>query len=158
MANLETFLHSWLRHRLVLVDLVDAFPEDQLDFKPYDQAMPVKELVMHIIFSANLFVETVKSGELVRPDESSKPQVNSMADLRRLVREWTEKTKATIAGLSQEALARKVDVSKILGTSLTGEVILNLMRDHEIHHKGQLYVYARLAGMKEVPSFVKKDL
>ncbi len=27
------------------------------------------------------------------------------------------------------------------------------MYDHEIHHKGQLFIYARLVGVKDVPFF-----
>jgi uncharacterized damage-inducible protein DinB len=158
MSKAQAFLHNWLRHRLVLVELVNAFPEEHLDYKPYEKAMSLKELVLHTVMSADSFIETVKRGELVRSYELGKPQVETMEDLRKLVHDVTEKNKTDITGLSEEAFVKLVDVSKIFGTSLSGEAILHIMRDHEIHHKGQLFVYARLIGMEEVPLFVKRDL
>ncbi|SIC68051.1 Uncharacterised protein [Mycobacteroides abscessus subsp. abscessus] len=40
--------------------------------------------------------------------------------------------------------------------TMPGIVLLENAKDHEIHHKGQLFTYARLAGIEKLPFFVSR--
>jgi len=40
---------------------------------------------------------------------------------------------------------------------MPGMVLLESGKDHEIHHKGQLFTYARLLGIKSLPFFVNRS-
>jgi uncharacterized damage-inducible protein DinB len=155
MSN-SKFVDSWLRHRLVTVELVDMIGEGGLNFKPWDGAMTLSELVLHIMSSGFQFTNAVKLGTIGKP--ADKPLISSMADLRKYVHEITESTKATMASITDEEMESLVDASKVMGTSLPGKALLATMRDHEIHHKGQLFVYARMAGVQNPPFFVKHSV
>lgn len=154
--NNSMFLDSWLRHRLVTVELVDMLTEDSLNFKPWDGAMTLSELVVHMMTSGTWFSEAVKQGALGKPGE--KPAISSLTDLKKYVQDATEQTKSTISSLTDEDMEKPVDATKVFGTKLPGKVILASMRDHEIHHKGQLFVYARMTGVQNPPLFVKTSL
>jgi uncharacterized damage-inducible protein DinB len=159
MNRMEQFVDSWLRHRLVVNELLEKFADKHLEFKPYEKAMSLKELVLHTIFSGVIFASALKTGKASLPDPSQLPPIDSMEGLRRLVAKVTERTKADLLELTEEKLDALVDFTALLGTHLPGEVLLTLMRDHEIHHKGQLYIYARLTGVEEkLPMFVKIEL
>lgn len=154
--NHSKFVGSWLRHRLVTVELVDMLLEDSLDFKPWDGAMTLSQLVVHIMTSGTWFTEAVKQGVLGKPGD--KPAISSLTELKKFTQDTTEQTKAILSSLTDEDMDRLVDATKVFGTKLPRKVLLASMRDHEIHHKGQLFVYARMTGVKNPPMFVKTNL
>ncbi len=75
-----------------------------------------------------------------------------MEDVRKAVKDFTVKTKATYESLTDADLEAENNSShpKLQGAK---KRYLTAMYDHEIHHKGQLFVYARMIGAKEVPFF-----
>ncbi len=153
MSKAEQFVAGWLRHREVTVELVDMISDDSLDFKPWEGAMTLGELVTHIVNSATWFSSAIKNGQMTKPPE--KPQITSMAQLKQYVHDATAEAKATLLSLTDEQLETVLDTTKIFGAQLPGKMLLAGMRDHEIHHKGQLFVYARMTGVENPPSFVK---
>jgi uncharacterized damage-inducible protein DinB len=157
MNQSKAFVDSWLRHRLVVIEILEKFTDEQLEYKPWDKGMTLKQLVLHIVESAKFFVNTVKEGKLSKNPER-KAEINSIDELRQYTQELTEETKNHLTELSDEHFQNLVDVSAMFGTNLPGSALLQLMRDHEIHHKGQLMVYARLLGIESLPLFIKRDL
>jgi uncharacterized damage-inducible protein DinB len=157
MSTAQNFTNSWLRHRLVANEIVEMVSDEHLDFRPWEKAMTLKELVLHMLFSAAMFTEAVKEGAFV-PPAGSQPNVETAEQLKELVREVTAKTRATMESLSDEQFANLVDLTKLFGTKMPGKSLLHVMRDHEIHHKGQLFVYARMIGLENLPMFVKQQL
>ncbi len=155
MSKAAQFVDSWLRHRLVTVELVDMVDDDSLNFKPWDGAMTLGELAIHIVTGGILFGNAVKNGVL---GKSEKPPISSMRELKKFVHEETEKAKEILLSITDEQMESQVDVTKLFGTHLQGKVLLAAMRDHEIHHKGQLFVYARMTGVQNPPSFVKSRM
>ncbi|SFI61390.1 DinB family protein [Thermoflavimicrobium dichotomicum] len=157
MSKAENVLKAWLRHRLVLLEVLDLLEDQHLNYKPWENAMTLQQLVTHILFSANMFAKAVKAGKIVPPASSNPPEVQTVSDLKKLAEEITEETKKTITEFSDEKLETPVDMTQLFGTHLPGKSILRIMNEHEIHHKGQLYVYLRLVGVKELPLFVKRQ-
>ena len=157
MSTAQNFTNIWLRHRLVGNEIVDMVSDDHLNFRPWDKAMTLKELVLHMLFSADMFTNAVKQGEFI-PSAQPQPEVHTAAELKQLVHEMTAKTKETLEGLSEEQFTNSVDMTKLFGAQIPGKSLLHLMRDHEIHHKGQLFVYARMIGLENLPMFVKHQL
>ncbi|WP_078410322.1 DinB family protein [Priestia abyssalis] len=157
MSAAQNFTNSWLRHRLVGNEIVDMVSDEHLNFRPWDKAMTLKELVLHMLFSADMFTEAVKQGAFV-PPAGSQPEVNTAEELKQLVHEVTAKTRETMESLSEDQFSSLVDLTKLFGTQMPGKSVLHVMRDHEIHHKGQLFVYARMIGLENLPMFVKKQL
>lgn len=152
MSQVEQMMNHWLRHRNVLEELLKTIPNEQIDFKPWDGAMTINELAQHIAASADMFVSIVKTGQ----GQITQPAItvcNTMEEVRLVVRELTEKTKAIYASLTDEELEIEYD-SPHPNFRGPRKKLLALTTDHEVHHKGQLFVYARMIGVKDLPFFI----
>ncbi|WP_124726671.1 DinB family protein [Staphylospora marina] len=141
---------GWWRHRKVLLDLLERFEEDHLSFKPWEGAMTLGELALHVAQSAEMFVHLVE-GTSYEPSGQIEPA--SAGELQSLVRQATERTEAVFARIPDDRLNLAIDWGPY---TATGKTWLEIMRDHEIHHKGQLFVYARMLGISELPFFLRQ--
>ncbi|WP_164217336.1 DinB family protein [Virgibacillus sp. YIM 98842] len=150
MDEIKTMMNDWLQHRRILEELLEQIDDEHLHFKPWDGAMSLSELALHVAASNEAFITVVKTGgELVIPDV---PECTTMDDVRKNVRKFTKKTKATYESLTKANLEAE---SPIPHPKLQGKrkVLLTAVYEHEIHHKGQLYVYARMVGAESLPFF-----
>lgn len=149
MRQVEQMMNDWLKHRNVLQELLESIDDEYIDFKPWEGAMPLGDLALHIAGWNDVFASMVKTEEMIPPDF---PECKTMEDVRNTVKAFTEKTKATFKLLTDADLESENHSShpKLQGKKKN---YLIAMYDHEIHHKGQLFIYARMAGVKEVPFF-----
>jgi len=148
--RLEEYIQSWLKHRTVLNELLSLIEDEHMHFKPWEGAFSLSELTVHIANSMDMFVQTVKNGSF---RISTVPDYETMDDVRRIVGDYTEKTKQDLTTLRSEHLNNVIEFN---GFYATGEIWLENARDHEIHHKGQLFTYARLIGAEKLPFFIKQ--
>lgn len=151
MTDINGFVAEWLSHRKVLHQMLEEVKTEQLNLKPWEGAMSLSELVQHIAGAMAMFVRTVKNG-VFTPGESAKAP-ETIEELKAAVASATEQTEAALRSLGSEELERTVD---FFGNASTGSALLQNAKDHEIHHKGQLFVYLRLAGIEKVPFFVSR--
>ncbi len=143
-----------MSHRAVLQDILSRVPDDKFDFQPWANAMTLGNLALHMVTSADWFAQSVKAGTFGRPE---KVEATSMEEVRRIVDEYTAKTRATLDALTEAQIEGMVDGKEIFGMDAPGKVWLGSMKDHEVHHKGQMFVYARIAGVEEMPFFMSRD-
>lgn len=151
MSHAEQFAQQWKAQRDVLEGVLASIPDGQEGFKPWEGAMSLGELALHAGTSAKFFAQIAATGEFARPTV----EATSMAEIRQAVHELTEQTMALLVSISDERWAQSVDMTPVLGRAVEVSGMLYGMRDHEIHHKGQLFVYARMAGAKDLPMFTK---
>ncbi|KIL49445.1 DinB family protein [Jeotgalibacillus soli] len=149
MEKIDGFITSWLSHRKALLELLNTVDNEYLHYKPWDNAMSLSELVLHISGAMGMFVNTVKSGVFTPPPAPK--SFETVEDLRTILQAETEQTITELESLTEEQLEQLVDFH---GTKMPGIALLEGAKDHEIHHKGQLFTYARLTGAKELPFFV----
>ncbi|PTM60046.1 DinB family protein [Desmospora activa] len=152
MGQVDQMVNHWYRHRHALEELLKAIPNEYLHYKPWDGAMELGELAQHVAASNYMFVSIVKTGE----GQIKMPEIvdcNTLDDVLRLVQDYTEKTKAIYSSLTDAELELQYD-SPYPNFHGPRKKILTIMTDHEIHHKGQLMLYARMVGVKELPFFV----
>lgn len=156
MGAASQYVSQWLRHRTVLVEILDLVENPHANLKPFENAMSLSELAIHTAGVGLMFVNAVKQGTMVRPD--SPPKVESMEDTRRIVRDLTEATKTAMESLTGEQIEGIVSATQTFGFDAPGKVFLHTMREHEIHHKGQMFVYAHLAGVDKLPFFINRNV
>ncbi len=77
------------------------------------------------------------------------------SSLSELAKTYTEKTKKLLESFTDEELDREVDLTGVFGRKVAGEQLLQLAIGHEIHHKGNLFVYVREMGHTDLPLYVK---
>ncbi|MBP1949408.1 DinB family protein [Virgibacillus litoralis] len=150
MSTMDEVVDGWLKHRLVVQELLEQVDDEQVQYKPWDNAKSLGDLAIHIATSMDMFVKTVKNGEFTPPQEES--DYESMRDVREILKKYTETTKQDLKSLSKSQLTDEVEFNKDIAP---GSFWLSNAIDHEIHHKGQLFTYARMAGVKAVPFFMK---
>jgi len=153
LSKAERYVEGWLRHRSVLVELLERVPEGNIGFKPWAGAKGLGDLALHVCTAGQMWVGAVSTGHFVRPSKLETPE--SMAGLCTRVRELTKQTQDNLLALTDAQIEATVDGAPIFGFALPGSAWLTAMREHEIHHKGQLFVYARMTGAPEVPFFVR---
>lgn len=149
MQQVKEMMNEWLQHRNVLEELLESIDDEHIDFRPSEGAMALGELALHVAGWNDVFTSAVKTEEFVPPEI---PECKTMGDVRNAVKDFTKKTKATYESLTDADLEAENSSShpKLKGTK---KKYLIATYDHEIHHKGQLFVYARMVGVKEVPFF-----
>jgi uncharacterized damage-inducible protein DinB len=144
----EYFEH-WVRHRKVLHGLVDLIGNEHIHYKPWNGAFSLGALTIHIAVSSDRFVQGIKNGEFTFSHSSN--DFETIEDIKNIVSQYTEQTKSTFKILSDSDLEQQLAFN---GFIASGKEWLGTMIDHEIHHKGQLFTYARLIGIDKLPFFI----
>lgn len=149
MLEMQSFIQHWNTHREVLHKLVDLNQEGLAEFIPWDGSMSYGELALHIAGAMEMFANTVVRGEFTPPQANH--EWTTMEDVRNLVHRYTESTSSLLASINEEQLQQEI---ALFGQKAPGFAILTRALDHEIHHKGQLFTFARVAGVSELPFFM----
>jgi uncharacterized damage-inducible protein DinB len=149
LSRLSGYINGWLSHRHALLELLKVVNDEQLSFRPWEKGMSLSEMALHIIGANTMFVNSLKTGVITRPTE--KKEVTSAKELIEVIEAQTEYAKQVLETLSEEQLK---SIITFAGMDLPGTAILELAKDHEIHHKGQLFTYVRLLGIEQVPFFI----
>jgi Uncharacterized protein conserved in bacteria len=150
MTDINEFIAGWKSHRNVLHDMLAEVSTEQLSFRPWEKGMSIAELVLHITGAMDMFAKTVQNGVYT---PGSKQTVATAEELRAAAAAATEQAEAVLRSLTPEQLAQSID---FFGNPVPGFALLQNAKDHEIHHKGQLFTYLRLTGIEKLPFFVSR--
>jgi uncharacterized damage-inducible protein DinB len=123
-------------------------PEDKLDFKPVPEMMSIGELLKHIYVSERVFANGAKKGSITEDDfkKEDKREFKDLKSLLNYAKKVHKETKAVGKSISEKELKRKVKV--FWGEELCPSICFGILYDEHWHHRGQLYVYLRLLGIK----------
>ena len=123
--------------------MAEAMPEEHYGFKPVDEEMSFGNQLIHM--AKNL---TTISSRYITPAPINFPQDaeagNKAAVLAMLSQSW-DYAIAIVKDLDEKALADKV---KFFAGEKTKLQMVNLLNDHQAHHRGQIAVYLRLNKVK----------
>jgi uncharacterized damage-inducible protein DinB len=162
MTLLEEALEAWGFARDGVIDEVENLSETDMELRPAEESRSVSELVRHILESGAMM-----AGELSRPDGDFRrkgyeallkehgrgiPKAKSRRDLVAALRKTFRDGSAKLlkAGdLQMLQLITRFDGKK--GTRLTW---MHHGIGHEEYHRGQIALYARLAG--RTPALTKR--
>ncbi len=149
MANMDSFVSNWRRIHKQTTKIMAAAPNDKYDWKPCDSAMTLGELMNHLWIAEAGLVAAAKSG--VFPKEAP-PKLTDTAELIAAYDKTHEEAIAAATALTPEELSEQVAP---FGPDkpMSRMTLLHLTHEHEIHHRGQLYTYLRIAGCEVPPLF-----
>lgn len=140
-ANLDTLICNWKRVHQQTVAIVKVAPDDKYDWKPHETSMTLGTLLNHLCQSENGIAEAVVSGTY---SQTVADQTSTAALVEAYEKSHAEALEK-IAAIPDEKWS---DLITPFGPSF--EIpridVLNLGLEHEIHHRGQLYVYLRMLG------------
>ena len=150
----EHFLERLLHEHATSVRVLKAFPANKLDFKPHERSMAARDLMWLFVSEQMMSMKALTEGfDWSKPPEPMPKAPETMDEILATFEKGYEQLVATIGGMDDQALQETIQfyvAPKTLGDVPKMEFLWIMLLD-QIHHRGQLSVYLRLAGGK-VPS------
>jgi len=158
MVRLDSLLDSWKAVRQDTAQTVEEFPAAEIDFKPTPEFDSFRQIALHILNAGNGLTGMLLDGEkhLMGPEFREKMRkhfVNLPADvdaatLAAELRQSMEKRLPALAAQSPEWYAEII--TRVDGQQVTRMEMLQFVKEHELTHRAQLFVYARMKGVVPV--------
>ncbi len=149
IKTIEPFLDYLAKVRERTARVVAAIPPEQIEWTYAPGRFTLGDLVRHLAsIERYMFVENVCGRPSTYPGhgrELADGYENVVAYFERLHAESV----ALLSRLSPEDLARRCTTPG--GASLPAWKWLRSMVEHEIHHRGQIYIYLGLLGVEKTP-------
>lgn len=150
MSQSNEFVKYFLSHRNVTVELINKIEPEHYDFKPTPTSMSAQELTTHMLYTFYRFTKAAKEGD---PSLLREKVDETETNLSNLAKKYTEETIAMLESMTDEDYNRELEA---FGAKLPARQLLHMGLDHEIHHKGNLFVYVRAMGHTDLPFYVHK--
>ena len=144
MQAIELLGH-WAQVRKGLVAALDKLTDDQLDFVPHEGLWSLRETVVHIAGTEDGWLRcyTANRWHQNPPQATDYPTI---ASLKALLAEQHAATEAQLAGDAEALLAQHYSLP--WGAQVTmGWAVWHVL-EHEIHHRGEVFLMLGLMGMK----------
>lgn len=164
MVRIETVLDSLKTIREDTALAVEEFPAADLDFKPADGMLGFRELAVHILDATEGFSALLLAGEtdFHLPEVRVKARqfasgLASEDDAKKIA----DRLRTSLSGRLEQFRAQpesyfSEEVKRFDGHALTRLEFLQFLKEHELSHRAQLFVYLRLKGV--VPATTRRRL
>jgi len=147
MINKQDLLKIFNKETATTLKVLHAFPENRLDFTPHERSSNAKKLISTFVFEMYL-IEVYVFGEKM---ENSAFQNYSPDSLKTLISDFENETSRVISKIEKLPDTDLIGIIDFYGSKLPADEFVLKMLFDQIHHRGQLSVYVRMAGGK-VPS------
>ncbi|HWP42520.1 MAG TPA: DinB family protein, partial [Blastocatellia bacterium] len=118
-------------------------PADKLEWRPGEGMFTLRQLITHIPEAEAGIARTALAGSMQRID---------LGLASASVEEIVNRFDASHAELAEEVSKLTADQLneevEAFGRRMPRRVLLRALTEHEIHHRGQLFTYLRLAGVE----------
>jgi uncharacterized damage-inducible protein DinB len=164
MVRLDSVLSSWKSVREDTAQAVEDFSAHELDYKPTADLMSFGDIARHILQAGHGLTGLLLDGV----DNMATPQFRQMIDQHvaklpktectgALARELRSRLEADAAKLAaQPAHFYAGEITRFDGQRVTRLEMLQMIKEHELTHRSQLFMYLRLKGI--VPSTTRRRL
>ena len=142
-SEVDRFIRNWNRIHKETSRIIRSAPDDKLDWRPKDDMFTLRELISHLPEAELGLVRSVLQGQTgqIGFDPSNK----AAAEIADLFDRQHDGLAAEVSQLAENQLGEEVEFH---GRQVRRAVLLKGMTEHEIHHRGQLFVYYRLTGIE----------
>jgi uncharacterized damage-inducible protein DinB len=164
MIRTEHVLDSWRAIREDTIAAVEEFPANEFDFRATPELGTFGEFARHIWQSSEVLTGMLLAGEVdfTVPDirqrmarhAESLPPVASVGELTAALRESLDRRLAELAAQPAEFLAG--EITRFDGEKLTRLEMVQFIKEHELTHRAQLFMYLRLKGL--VPATTRRRM
>lgn len=146
MNALELFEH-WAEVRDGLFQALDKVTDEQLDFVPREGLWSLGTVARHIANAEEGWFRYAVSRELGEwPAKYAAEDYSTVESLKALLTEVHRRTKAYLATVDVDDLDRVVEVPWRRNLSLRW-IVWHVL-EHEIHHRGEIFLMLGLLGME----------
>ncbi|UBV42932.1 DinB family protein [Deinococcus taeanensis] len=148
MNRSVTLARTFQAHRSALLDLYGQLPGEHGTFAAWDGGMSFIGQADHLSASTHRFLNMLQGQA---PTPAPAPSASLEEARARLEASQASATQA-IAALTDEDLSRRVPAFG--GREMPLGALVETIITHEAHHKGQVWLMARMIGVKP-PMFIK---
>ena len=151
--ELEAFIEIWETEAKKTIQLLEALPRDQYDFRPDPEARSLGEMAWHLAEGEAYGALAIERGGFsrdVRPEGIARPR--TIEELAPGFARIHGDALAAVRKLTPPDLDRQMTFIDGSPTELRW-VLWNFMLLHSIHHRGQLALLCRQAGGQPVSLF-----
>jgi uncharacterized damage-inducible protein DinB len=146
-TELANFFENWDRVHKQTLKIMKVSPVEKFDWRPADSAMTLGELLRHFPESERFLVGMITNRKIDEQDLCALKTVDEViAHFDRI----HESCKKSISELPESEFNETIQFGP---AEMLKRVLLQGMCEHEIHHRGQLYTYVRIAGVIPPPLF-----
>jgi len=162
MISLDSVLNSWKSIREDTAQAVEDFSAQALDYKPAADLMSFGDIAQHILQAGHALTGLLLDGvdNLATPDirqmmgkyVAELPKTEGAGALARELRSRLESDAARLASQPAEFYAGQM--TRFDGQWVTRLEMLQGLKEHELTHRQQLFMYLRLKGI--VPATTRR--
>ena len=169
MIRVEQVLDSWRTIRQDTAAAVEDFPAGELDYRPTPEVSTFREIARHVLDASDGLTGLLLAGdedftgdfrkrmERMKPYLRALPPAEGAADateLAKALRESVAQRTAELAAQSPEFFAHLI--TRMDGQQVTRLEMVQTIKEHELTHRAQLFMYLRLKGI--VPATTRRRL
>jgi uncharacterized damage-inducible protein DinB len=147
----SSFLDYYEKLRGRTMAVVRCIPPDQIDWTCRPGQWTLGDLCRHVALVESLTFGECLQGRPSRYRDCGAHHAATMPDVVQLMERLHRETTETIARFSDEDLQAKC--TSPAGVPITRWKLLRALTEHEVHHRGQLYVYLGILGVPAPPLF-----
>jgi uncharacterized damage-inducible protein DinB len=141
----QEFARYWRRVRSRTMALADCIPSDRVDWSPGQGAMTIGDSLRHLAVTERwLFVDIARGGQSAYVTHGPELAA-SLSDILELMTRLHAESLAIIEQFGIDDWQREVVTPG--GAAMPAWKWLRAMVEHEVHHRGQLYLTLRLCGV-----------
>ncbi|GAA0551183.1 hypothetical protein GCM10009415_36390 [Chitinophaga japonensis] len=139
------------RAKTTTLAMAASMPEDKYTYKPVADEMTFAAQLLHMAQNISWLASAYITDT---PNPFTKADLDAKGKSKELIIATVEKAFdyaiAAVKGMDAAQLDEQV---KFFAGPMSRRQIINLMNDHQVHHRGQLVVYLRLNGIQP-PKYV----
>ena len=147
MITKEDLIRLFKKEFATTIKVMSAFPERKLGFTPHERSQTAKKILSTFVFEMFL-IESYVFGEML---DGTLFQSYAPDELKIIISDFKEHADKVISKIENLSDADMNKTVEFAGTKFTADGFMLMMLFDQIHHRGQMSVYIRLAGGK-VPS------
>jgi uncharacterized damage-inducible protein DinB len=155
MVRVDQVLTSWKAVREATVEAVEDFSAHDLDYKPTADLMTFGEIARHILEAGHALsgmlldeienMQTPQFREMVNKYATELPKTEGAGALARELRSEIDQRTAELARRPASFYAE--EITRFDGQRVTRLEMLQMIKEHELTHRSQLFMYLRLKGI-----------
>lgn len=151
IGTIQPFLHYFGNVRERTMRVARCIPPNKLDWSYAPGKFTLGDLLRHIVVAERyMWAETV-SGRPSRYTSYGKELADGYENVIAFMERLHAESVKIFSQLSDEDLQRKCTTPD--GAAITKWKWLRLMVEHEIHHRGQIYLYLGMLGVPTPPLY-----
>jgi uncharacterized damage-inducible protein DinB len=126
-----------------------AVPEQAIEWSPHPNRFTFGDIVRHLAAVERYVYAEVAAGRPIRYPGHSSFLASGLVNVVRYYDELHVEARAILHAIDPAAYASKCETP--VGTPISLWKWIRLMTEHEIHHRGQLYLMLTMVGVRAPP-------